>query len=76
MNGDIPKLGKLKEFLETGFILKEDIIKLQHNMIGTISWKGKENDFHLIAHEHLFVFRKPKEKEELEIFKDSMYLKT
>jgi len=45
-------------------------------MIGTIPWKGKENDFHLIAHEHLFVFRKPKEKEELEIYKESMYLKT
>ena len=66
----------LQKFLEIGFILKEDIIKLQHNMIGTISWKGKENDFHLIAHEHLFVFRKPKEKEELEIYKDSIYLKT
>lgn len=62
----------MKAFLEVGFILKEDIIKIQHHMIGTIPWKKKERDFHLIAHEHLFVFRKPFEDENLEKFKESM----
>jgi len=66
----------MQKFLETGFILKEDIIKLQHNMIGTIPWREKEYDFYLIAHEHLFVFRKPKEKEELERYKNSIYRRT
>ncbi|MGQ4834413.1 MAG: TRM11 family SAM-dependent methyltransferase [Candidatus Asgardarchaeia archaeon] len=62
----------MKAFLEVGFILKEDIIKIQHNMIGTIPWKRKERDFHLIAHEHLFVFRKPSEDENLKKFTESM----
>ncbi|MBC7091768.1 MAG: methyltransferase domain-containing protein, partial [Nitrososphaeria archaeon] len=61
----------MQQFLETGFILKEEIIKLQHNMLGTISWKEKENDFYLIAHEHLFIFRKPKGKEEANKYKES-----
>ncbi len=64
----------MQKFLDVGFILKEDIIKLQHNMVGTIPWKEKENDFYLIAHEHLFVFRKPKEKEELNKYKESYIL--
>ncbi|MCX8189549.1 MAG: DNA methyltransferase [Nitrososphaeria archaeon] len=63
----------MQKFLNIGFILKEDIIKLQHNMLGTISWKEKENDFYLIVHEHLFIFRKPKEKEELNKYKESSY---
>ena len=47
-------------FLEAGFLLKEDIIKLQWNMKGTREkWRGKSYDFYKIAHEHLFVFRKP-----------------
>lgn len=31
-------------------------------MMGTIPWRMKKSDFYLIAHEHLFVFRKPEEK--------------
>lgn len=62
----------MRKFLDIGFILREDIIKLQHNMVGTISWKEKENDFYLIAHEHLFVFRKPKENEELGKYMESL----
>ena len=61
----------LKAFLEVGFILKEDIIKIQHHMRGTEPWKTRKRDFYLIAHEHLFVFRKPEEREKIEKFQES-----
>jgi DNA modification methylase len=49
----------MERFLSAGFALKEDIIKLQYNTKGTReSWSGKKYGFYLIAHEHLFVFRK------------------
>ncbi len=50
------------QFLKTGFLLKEDILKVQHNckMTKRWKWKAKKNKFYLIMHEHLFVFRKPK----------------
>ena len=48
----------LQQFLDMGFVLREDVIKLQHKMKSTREkWKGK-HDFYLIAHEHLYVFRK------------------
>ena len=48
-----------QQFLEAGFIVREDIVKLQHKMKSTREkWRGKKYDFYLIAHEHLFVFRK------------------
>lgn len=53
----------LQVFLEAGFILREHIIKVQHNMKGTIKWIGKNKDFLLIKHENIFVFRKPTAKE-------------
>lgn len=62
----------MRAFLEVGFILKEDIIKVQHHMRGTEPWKMRKKDFYLIAHEHLFVFRKPGKKEEIEKFRESM----
>jgi len=38
-------------FLEVGFILKEDIIKIQWNTKTTREkWKGRDYDFYLIAH--------------------------
>ena len=47
----------LRAFLDRGFVLKEDIVKIQHKMKGTReNWKGSKYDFYLIAHEHLFVF--------------------
>ncbi len=48
-------------FLKTGFILKEEIIKIQHKMKTTRElWnKRKNRDFLLIYHEKLFIFRKP-----------------
>lgn len=61
-------------FLEKGFILKEDIIKIQHNCTSTPYWekKVKEHNFYLIMHEHLFVFRKPARDEDLNRFRYSM----
>ncbi len=60
-------------FLEAGFILKEDIIKVQWNMKTTREkWNKKENDFYLIAHEHLFIFTKPLNNNELKKYKFSI----
>jgi len=53
----------LERFLKVGFVLKEDIIKVQHNCKATGFWvkKSKEHNFLLIMHEHLFVFYKPQD---------------
>ncbi|MGQ9788131.1 MAG: DNA methyltransferase [Candidatus Hadarchaeaceae archaeon] len=62
----------LQSFLDVGFILREDIIKMQWKMKSTREkWRGKY-DFLLIAHEHLYVFRKPETGERLSQFKESM----
>jgi len=61
----------MQRFLKAGFILKEDIIKLQHNCTTTRYWGAQEKDFLLIMHEHLFVFRKPALGEDCIIYKDS-----
>ncbi len=57
----------MQRFLRVGFVLKEDIIKVQHHCKSTERWrwKAKRDKFYLIMHEHLFVFRKPKLGEEL-----------
>ncbi|WP_456472757.1 TRM11 family SAM-dependent methyltransferase [Methanocaldococcus sp.] len=64
----------MQAFLEEGFILKEDIIKLQHNMKATPLWKKRsiELNFLLLQYEHLFVFRKPEKNEKINKFKESM----
>lgn len=59
----------MKVFLENGFILKEHIIKVQHNMRGSIAWRRRKNDFLLLAHEHIFVFRKPESQKEIYTYK-------
>lgn len=61
-------------FLENGFVLKEDIIKIQHNCTSTPYWEKKVKDynFYLIMHEHLFVFRKPRDDEDLSRYRYSM----
>ncbi len=48
-------------FLNAGFILKEDIIKIQHNTKTRSYWEKAsiEKNFLLLSYEHLFVFRKP-----------------
>lgn len=50
----------MERFLKAGFLLKEDIIKRQHNCKATGFWvkKSQECNFLLIMHEHLFVFKK------------------
>jgi tRNA G10 N-methylase Trm11 len=50
----------MQSFLDAGFLLKEDIIKKQHNCKATGFWvnKSKDYNFLLIMHEHLFVFQK------------------
>jgi DNA modification methylase len=63
----------MQAFLEAGFILKEDIIKLQWNMKTTRErWRAKEYEFYLIAHEHVFVFKKPQDEKELKKYKFSI----
>lgn len=62
----------MQRFLKAGFILKEDVIKLQHNCSTTRYWGAQQRDFLLIMHEHLFVFRKPEVNEDLSIYKDSV----
>ena len=50
----------MERFLKQDFVLKEDIIKKQHNCKATGFWvnKSKDLNFLLIMHEHLFVFQK------------------
>jgi len=65
----------LRIFLDAGFILKEDIIKVQHKTKRTReAWRGSNYDFYKIAHEHLYVFRKPANGEKTSQFKHSMQL--
>ncbi|HAZ11080.1 MAG TPA: site-specific DNA-methyltransferase [Candidatus Omnitrophica bacterium] len=65
-------------FLKNGFILKEDIIKIQHNCQTTPRWSAavKKYDFYLIMHEHLFVFRKPKHNDEKVLYKESTLIES
>ena len=47
-------------FLEAGFLIREDIIKQQwKTKVTRERWGGGQHNFLRIAHEHLFVFRKP-----------------
>jgi len=52
----------MERFLKVWFLLKEDIIKVQHNCKATWFWvkKSKDHNFLLIMHEHLFIFKKLK----------------
>ena len=63
----------MRRFLKAGFVLKEDIIKVQHHCKFTErwKWKAKRDKFYLIMHEHLFVFRKPNPGEDLSRLKYS-----
>jgi DNA modification methylase len=47
-------------FLKQGFVLKESVIKLQHNTSTEGLWRkqSEKYNFLLLAHEHLFIFRK------------------
>lgn len=50
----------LQKFINNGFILKEIIIKEQHNCKSTPQWINKVNslNFYLLAHEYIFVLYK------------------
>ncbi len=64
----------MDQFLKTGFILKEDIIKAQWNTQTETLWSklSAKYNFLLILHEHLFIFRKPAPEEKLKKYKYSM----
>ncbi|MCC6052934.1 MAG: methyltransferase domain-containing protein [Desulfurococcaceae archaeon] len=55
----------LLTLLDAGFVLREEVIKIQHKMKTTRKvWrKLKERDFLLIYHEKLFILEKPREKD-------------
>lgn len=57
----------LQRCLRSGFALKEEVIKTQHNTAYAPRWSAsaKHFKFYLIMHEHLFIFRKPFEREDL-----------
>ena len=59
-NGTIIPLGFniMNIFMNTGFQLKEIIIKEQHNCTSTEYWKNKKINFYLLAHEYIFVLKK------------------
>lgn len=61
-NGYIIPLGFkiMNIFIESGFKLKEIIIKEQHNCQTTKFWRNIciKNNFYFIAHEYLFIFKK------------------
>src|SRR3972149_2835691 len=60
----------LQQFLDAGFILREDIVKLQWKTKTTRErWRSTKLDFYRIAHEHLFVFRKPTDDAERKMMK-------
>ena len=63
----------MERFLNNGFVLKEDVIKVQHNCKSTPYWQNQTERFNflMIMHEHLFVFRKPKYNEYLSRIKYS-----
>lgn len=64
----------MQRFLSVGFALKEEIIKAQHNCSHTRRWESRARamKFYLIAHEHLFVFRKPAHGEKTSKIKYSL----
>jgi len=75
----------MRRLLKVGFVLKEDIIKVQHNCTNTERWRHKaiSDKFYLIMHEHLsvdvapddtFAFRKPEVGEELSRLKYSLLI--
>lgn len=67
----------MERFLKNGFALKEDVIKIQHNCNSTPYWlnQAKKYNILLIMHEHLFVFRKPRQDEDLNRIQYSMKIR-
>ena len=55
----------MQTFLDIGFALKENVIKVQHNTRTEHLWRKQSiaSNFLLLMFEHLYVFRKPDERE-------------
>ncbi len=66
----------LETLLRAGFILKEEVIKIQHRMKATRErWaRLKKRDFLLIYHEKLFIVRKPGSSSEYRRYKYSSHI--
>jgi DNA modification methylase len=64
----------MQTFLDVGFILREDVIKLQwHVQTERQRWNPRwRHDFLLTFHEHLFIFRKPAADEDFRKYRNSM----
>lgn len=64
----------MQDFLAVGFALKEDVIFKQWNCSQSGFWarRSKRDNFLLISHKHLFVFRKPDQEEDLKKIENSM----
>ncbi len=64
----------MQAFLEQGFILKENVLKVQHNTKTAPLWakKSVESNFLLLMHEHLFIFRKPERGEKVSDISESI----
>ncbi len=59
-------------FLDSGFVLREHVIKIQHHMQTTREvWQKGKRDFLLLFHENLFIFRKLGPDERPAQFKNS-----
>ena len=48
----------MQQFVDKGFILKDIVIKEQHNCKSTPYWLNRKTDFYLIAHEYIFILKK------------------
>ncbi len=66
----------LQALLKAGFIIKEEVIKIQHKMKTTreVWLKLKDRDFLLIYHEKLFILRKPRGPADYKKYRYSSYL--
>ena len=66
----------LQAILKAGFILKEEVTKIQHKMKTTREkWvRLKDRDFLLIYHEKLYILRKPGDPGEYKKYRYSTYL--
>lgn len=58
-----------EQFLDVGFLAREHVIKLQWNTASErTTWASASVSFYKLAHEHLFVFRKPEKHENQGLF--------
>ncbi len=64
----------MQNFLDVGFTLKENVIKRQWNCSQSGFWarRSKRDNFLLISHKNLFVFRKPDPEEDIAKLENSM----